>query len=154
MDIYKKIKASLELKTNAIRPITDEEIAELSSFISIKAKTHGLRVVACCENADLAVHGIEKACCIDKNTIERICGSKLDVLHDKNQRIGCGCYQSIDIGVYNTCKNGCIYCYANYSESSVKSNCERHNPNGELLIGKVKNGEKITDRKVKSNITG
>ncbi|MDD4495520.1 MAG: DUF1848 domain-containing protein [Eubacteriales bacterium] len=146
VDMYSK------LKTNAIRPITDEEVAELSAFISITAKAHGLRIVACCEKMDLSVYGIEKASCIDKTTIQRICGAKLDVLSDKNQRPGCGCYQSTDIGAYNTCKNGCVYCYANYSESSVKSNCEKHNPNGALLIGEVKIGEKIIDRKVKSNI--
>jgi hypothetical protein len=138
VDIYRKIK------TNAIRPITDEEVAELGSFISITARDHGLRAVACCETMDLSVYGIKKASCIDKTLIERICGTKLNVLHDRNQRNGCGCCQSIDIGAYNTCRNGCIYCYANYSESSVKSNCEKHNPNGELLIGEVKNGEKTT----------
>ena len=121
VDMYNK------LKTKAIRSITDEEIAELSTFIGAQAKAHGLRAVACCEKTDLTVYGIEKASCIDKTTIERICGAKLDIAPDKNQREGCGCYQSIDIGAYNTCKNGCIYCYANYSDSSVLSNSEKHN---------------------------
>lgn len=101
--------------------------------------------LACCE-VDLSSYGIQRASCIDKKPAEKICGYALDIKPDKNQRNGCGCCQSIDIGAYNTCKNSCVYCYANYSERFVKSNCEKHNPNGELLIGEVTNGEKTMDK--------
>lgn len=146
VDMYSKIK------TKSIRPTSKEEMAEISIFMSKCAKEYGLTIKACCENINLQIYGIQKASCIDKDVIERILGEKLNIVADKNQRDSCGCFKSFDIGAYNTCKNGCIYCYANYSDSSVAKNCSKHNPMGELLIGEVIDDEKIIDRKVNSNI--
>jgi hypothetical protein len=145
VDTYSK------LKTNLIREITDEEITELSVYIGQTAKNYGLTAKACCEKTDLTVYGIERASCIDKAVIEKVCGYSLDLSADKNQRGGCGCMESIDIGTYNTCMNGCIYCYANDSTATTERRYNSHNPNSELLIGTVTDGEKTTERKVKSH---
>jgi len=144
VDYYKK------LKTDIIRDITEEEITELSMFIGQTAKDYELDVKACSEKTDLTAYGIEKASCIDKGIIEKVCGHKLDVKQDKNQREYCGCVESIDIGTYNTCNNGCVYCYANYSEKSVAANMKRHNINSEMLNDTLKAGERVIERKVKS----
>jgi hypothetical protein len=145
VDTYSK------LKTNLIREITDDEITELAFFIGQTAKNYGLTAKACSEKTDLTAFGIEKASCIDKAVIEKICGFPLDLQPDKNQRAGCGCYAGIDIGTYNTCPNGCVYCYANGSASATERRHSSHNPDSELLIGTVSDGEKITERKVRSN---
>jgi len=144
VDTYTKLKTSL------IREITAFEISELSAFIGKTAKNYGLNAKACCEKADLTTYGIEKASCIDKAVAEKVCGCPLTLSSDKNQREGCGCMESIDIGAYNTCLNGCVYCYANNSVATIERRNHSHNPNSELLIGTVANGEKITERKVKS----
>lgn len=140
VDIYPKIKTSL------IRPITNEEIAELSDFISKTSKEHGLRPMACCEKTDLSVYGIEQSSCIDKSRIEKLLGSNLKLRPDKNQRASCGCCESIDIGAYNTCINNCVYCYANNSPVTTKRRYDSHDPKSELLIGTVGDGEKIVDK--------
>lgn len=139
-----------KLKTLFIREITDEEIAELAGFIGETAKACGLTPKACCEKTDLTPYGIQKASCIDKAMLEKVCGCSLNISPDKNQRDGCGCMESIDIGAYNTCPNGCVYCYANDSPGTTLRRYNSHNPDSEMLIGSIAEGEKITDRKGKS----
>ena len=107
VDLYPKLKAGI------IREITNSEMLEIGSFIYYKAKEYGICVEACSENIDLTSIGIERASCIDKTLVEKICGYQIDIKKDKNQRKGCNCIKSIDIGEYNTCGNSCIYCYAN-----------------------------------------
>lgn len=145
VEVYRK------LKTPLIREITDEEKVELAGFIGETAKAYGLTAKACCEKTDLTPYGIQKASCIDKAVLERVCGCSLNISPDKNQRNGCGCMESTDIGAYNTCLNGCVYCYANDSSVTTLRRYNSHKPNSEMLIGSIPEGEKITDRNGKSN---
>ncbi len=59
----------------------------------------------------------------------------------------CHCIQMVDIGVYNSCSHFCKYCYANYDEKKVMDNRKNHNPNSSLLIGELKRGDIIKERK-------
>lgn len=126
------------------------ETAELSQSLAHTARRYGMIPKACCERPELSAYGIEKASCIDKAVIERICGAKLRLGSDKNQRPGCGCCESIDIGLYGTCQNGCIYCYANRGTEAARRRFMEHDPHGALLYGKVQDGDVIKDRAVQS----
>lgn len=52
---------------------------------------------------------------------------------DSGQRKLCGCIAAKDIGQYNTCPHGCLYCYANTSPESARRNFLQHNPNAETI---------------------
>ncbi|MCL1786779.1 MAG: DUF1848 domain-containing protein, partial [Defluviitaleaceae bacterium] len=113
------------------------------------AREYGLTINTCAETIDLREHGIEKARCVDGRLFSKLLGSAMNVEKDKHQRPECGCAASIDIGMYNTCENGCLYCYANYNKGAAAGNRARHNPLSPLLFGEVEAGDKITDRAVK-----
>ncbi len=125
-------------------------LADFAKTIAKIARDNGMSLGSCAESIDLEDVGIEHNCCIDKGLIEEIIGCRLKVERDKNQRSECGCVESIDIGTYNTCKNGCKYCYANYSDESVIKNCRLYDPKSPLLCSIMDENDRITERMVKS----
>ena len=144
VDLYAKVKTPL------VKSIGEPEKHHLAGIFSAIAGEYGLTIKACCEQTDFSSYGIAEASCIDRETIESICGCKVIAPQDKNQRKGCNCLESVDIGAYNTCKNGCVYCYANFSEKTVISNWARHDPGGEFLLGRLLATDKVTERKMNS----
>lgn len=147
VDLYQKIQ------NTGIRPLSEHEAGKLAGTIGRIAELYGIHAVACCEKMNFTSYGIDRSACIDPARIEKICGGKLSLPADKNQREGCGCVQSVDIGAYNTCLNGCVYCYANHGTALAEKNYRCHNPKGELLFGEVSESDNITAKEMKSNLT-
>jgi hypothetical protein len=61
---------------------------------------------------DLEKYGVRHNRCVDGDLIARIAGKGINHKKDPSQRVECGCAASRDIGAYNTCRHGCVYCYA------------------------------------------
>jgi hypothetical protein len=135
IDVYHKLNK--KVKEEVIKEIPKEQMLLVArNFFEIGCK-HGMELRACCEQLDLSEVGIQPAACIDIDVVERTCGHLVEVKKDSNQRQGCGCMKSVDIGIYNTCKNGCIYCYANHCDASIARNYSMHEPDSDILIGRV-----------------
>ena len=150
VDLYKKCERNL--KGTSIKEMTEGEIHHLSGKLKQIALKYNLEIETCAEDVELSTLGIGHNRCIDNVLIERILKRKIKTTKDKNQREVCGCIESIDIGAYNTCKHGCLYCYANFNASMVKDNSLKHTPSSPLLYGQVGENDKITERKVKTII--
>ncbi len=148
VDLYAKTQRNM--RDLAIRTLSNEEMLYLAVRMAQIASKYNLIIESCAEQIDLQKAGVQHGSCIDKKLIEKILGCKLIGEKDKNQREECGCFESVEVGTYNTCLNGCKYCYANFSEERVKENTKQYDPNSPLLCGKVDSDDKITDRKVKS----
>lgn len=126
-----------------------------------KSEGWNITLATCGESVDLEKYGIEHNRCIDGELMERLFpedkelvyflrtgklpqpnlfGGILEIpsdrkdLKDKGQRKVCGCMISKDIGMYNTCRHFCVYCYANTSKEVALKNKERHNDESESII--------------------
>lgn len=148
VDVYAKNKKNMELIQ--AYEVDEPKQIEFAKKLSEIARTNGMTIASCAENMDLEKCGIKHNCCVDKKLIEDITGCKISVGKDKNQRQECGCVESVDIGTYNTCKNGCKYCYANYSQDSVIKNCSQYDSASPILCGMLTEDDKIYERTVKS----
>lgn len=148
VDLYRNTQT--HLKDLDILPLGDKEMYELAERLVEIANKNNLIVESCAEKINLEQFGIQHGHCIDCTLFEKILNCKMNLSKDKNQRPECGCVESIDIGAYNTCKNGCRYCYANFSQTTVIKNTGAHNPNSPLLFGDVMFDDKIIERKMVS----
>ncbi len=127
--------------------MTNQNIYKIADVFSAIAKENNIEIYTCAEKIDLEKHGIKHGACIDKNIIEKILECNIIDNKDKNQRPECLCLESIDIGTYNCCANGCNYCYALQSEKTALANISRHNPLSPVLIGEVDLNAIVTERK-------
>lgn len=152
VDIYGKNRKNL--REAGAYEIGEEEVIKIAESMGKIALERGITVASCAENIDLSPWGIEHNCCIDPKLIEEIVGYKISGGKDKNQRNACGCIESVEIGAYNTCKNGCRYCYANYSRESVWANCRKYDADSPLLCGTITGEDMVYERKVKSLAEG
>ena len=107
IDSYRKITKSLRL--HGISEPSGDEIRRIASLLAPSARSAGMSIATCAEEVELSEYGVTHARCVDAELMGGIAAPK----KDPNQRPACGCAPSVDIGAYNTCKSGCIYCYAN-----------------------------------------
>lgn len=118
VDLYAKIRKSIKGLHFWLSP-SDAELLDFAGKLVRIANKYGFVVESCAEKIGLQTVGIQHGSCIDKALIEEIIGYNLTASKDKNQRAECGCFESIDIGTYNACHNGCKYCYATFNPMQV-----------------------------------
>ena len=146
LDFYRNTEK--DMATLALGRFSVRQQEQLAKSLAEIAHSYGLRVDTCAEEIELQQYGIERARCIDDRLLGQLIQRPLSVKKDKNQRSGCGCVESLDIGAHNTCCNGCRYCYASHSEKTVETNSGKYDPDSPLLMGKVGPDDKITERKM------
>ena len=140
-----------------------EELVSGLSKLREHWKSEGweIELATCGEEVDLEKYNISHNRCIDGELMERIFPEDEELIYylktgklpepdlfgvipelppksknlkDKGQRKACGCMISKDIGMYNTCRHFCVYCYANTSRELVEKNKSKHNENSESII--------------------
>lgn len=112
-------------------PGLPEEWVALFADLAAQASAHGIEVRSCCE--ELSAAGVAPGACIDGELLSRLWGLPARPTRDRGQRPGCRCVPSADIGVYDTCTHGCLYCYATGTAARALARRLAHDPEGERL---------------------
>jgi hypothetical protein len=136
MERYRKVERRLKvLQSQGIRDLewSDAAWGGLLGDLAQTARKNGMILSACAQGRDLSSFGIERSRCIDAEQLSATFDLQLDSRKDPSQRPLCGCALSKDIGAYDTCGFGCVYCYATSSLDRARSNRERHDPLAEQL---------------------
>ncbi|WP_366555764.1 DUF1848 domain-containing protein [Aquibaculum sediminis] len=113
-------------------PPVAEKQALLGELAHI-AHDRGLRPTLCSQ-PDLLGAGLESARCIDAGRLSAVAGRRI-AARKKGNRPGCLCAESRDIGAYDTCPHGCVYCYAVRAPQQAKAKHAAQDPKAELLGG-------------------
>jgi hypothetical protein len=111
-------------------PEPEEKRALLSELAAIAAE-HRMRLTLCTEPV-LSGAGAEPARCIDADRLSEIAGRPLRA-RLKGNRPGCLCAESRDIGAYDTCAQGCAYCYAVESPERAAKRIQALDPDAPSL---------------------
>ncbi|HYM29973.1 MAG TPA: DUF1848 domain-containing protein [Candidatus Cybelea sp.] len=86
-----------------------------------------------CAQPDLLVPGVSPARCIDGGRLSEVAGRPI-AARQKGNRPACDCAESRDIGAYDSCAQGCAYCYAVRDRATAQARLKAHVPDGEFLI--------------------
>ncbi|MDA0240220.1 MAG: DUF1848 domain-containing protein [Proteobacteria bacterium] len=107
-------------------PEADEKSLLLSRLAEI-ADNNNMRL-SLCGQPELVSSILEDARCIDDIRLSAIAGKPLSS-KSASHRKTCRCAASRDIGAYDSCPHGCVYCYAVKSRETAKARFNAHDPN-------------------------
>lgn len=85
-----------------------------------------------CAQPDMRAGVLEAARCIDAVRLGDVAGAPI-AARIRGARPGCLCAESRDIGRYDACPQGCVYCYANRSRAAARATLAAHDPHAVRL---------------------
>jgi len=141
IDDYKNVRNNK--KFLKYKDLTFDDYEKIGINFYRSAGNNEMTVQTCCEDNDLSQYGFIKNECMSFNYAYKLTGN---TDYKKWKERDCNCVSMVDIGVYNSCRHFCKYCYANYDEKIVNSNYSLHNPNSSLLIGELSSDDVIKKR--------
>lgn len=146
VEMYRKLETNMP----ELIALTEEDKDTLAHGLGEIADKHGIFLQTCGTNGDFSRYGIHASGCMTLDILGRANGITFKNLKHKGMREGCHCIESRDIGAYDTCLNGCKYCYANKSPKKARENFKFHDPASPLLLGHLKDTDTVQQGAQKS----
>ena len=144
LDDYKNVRKNKKVLN--FKELEESDYKAIGENFSISALKHHMIVHTCFEDRNLTEYGFSKDECLSRELAYKLTGKVYKKEWKARKEGKCHCVQMVDIGVYNSCKHFCKYCYANYDEKQVQDNFINHDPNSSLLVGKLNESDIIKKR--------
>lgn len=141
IDLYKKVIQNF----SQARMVNRDERLKIGKVFADIGKKYDITIKACAEGDELAPYGVDCDGCLTQSVYETALNTKLNMPKRKGQRKECACFFGNDIGMYDTCRHFCRYCYANTNQEAVIRNSKLHNPDSPFLIGSHQPGDIIRE---------
>ena len=148
VEMYKR----LEYNMPEIILFTEEDKIKLVKEIGKISKKYDIYVQTCGTDANYEEYGVHRSGCTTKEVLESANHVEYKPQKEAHMRKGCHCIATRDIGAYNTCLNGCKYCYANKRPTTAIENYRLHDVNSPILIGYIQEDDIISEADQKSFI--
>lgn len=118
---YRKALINFEkYSSHSFIDIDTETQRSYADRLSGIAKAKGIKLYACC-NDYLLSDSVQKGSCINSHHLSSLFSDPSISAPAAATRKECSCSKSIDIGSYDTCPHGCLYCYANTDKEKSKT---------------------------------
>lgn len=146
VEMYKKLETNMP----ELVQLSEEARDSLAMGLGAIANKYGIYIQTCGTNGDFTKYDIHASGCMTLDILGKANGIVFKNLKHKGMRQGCHCIESRDLGAYDTCLNGCKYCYANTNPQKAQENYKLHNPASPLLLGNLKPEDTIMQGAQKS----
>jgi hypothetical protein len=133
VQVYGKVRRNVLRRELPLPEPAADRRRVLAAELGAMAAARGVTVAACCSD-DLLGAEVDKARCVDGAEVRRL-WPELDLrTAPAPSRDQCGCSRSCDIGAYDTCVQGCLYCYATRDRETARSRRAEHRPDSPTLL--------------------
>ena len=146
VEMYKK----LEVNMPELLPVSEEDKLTLAENLGAIAQRYSLWLQTCATRTDYEQFGIHRSGCMTTEIFSQAMGIEFKKTPHKGNRLGCACMESRGLGDYNSCPNGCRYCYANKDHEKALQNFFTHDPKSPLLLGHLHPDDKIVPSRLES----
>lgn len=146
VDMYKKLETNMP----EIIILNNNDKIEIAKNIGSIAKKHNMIIQTCATIEDFKQFGILQSGCMTSKILGNANNITFKKVRHSGNRQGCKCIENRNIGDYDTCPNGCKYCYANKNPQIAQENYKKHNPNNLMILGNLKPTDEIQQSNQKS----
>lgn len=133
VEIYKK----LEYNMPELIKFDENDKMNLAKMLGDISKRCNINIQTCGTDIDYSKFGIDNSGCMTSDILGNANNIRFKKIKHSGSRVGCHCMPSRDIGAYDTCMNGCKYCYANKNPKLAFENYKHHDKNSPMLLSNV-----------------
>ncbi len=151
--LYRKTKFNMDSAAESSgnlwwNPAVDEQ-RDMAAQLSTLATERGLQLTICSQPELITIQ--QPSRCIDSARLTDLAGHHIGAV-TKGNRPGCECAESKDVGDYDTCPHGCVYCYAVRSQKIAIDRFKQHDPDSEFLFPRAEGDPAQNILPVKRNL--